>query len=566
MADRAWEEVLKLAAEDAIPSASTLKQSVDGRDVTPGALSHFPRSFTFFVLPFAWSLSPAQGTSVSSARYEPESPPDLRERLRYLTAETRLTLFDRTRWLRLRTPGGPEGFEWKSFGAQFADRRTLQVAVERPWLVLFECTADRVRGARAKPTPDLESPLCTGFLIVPTHLAAVRDPGPVASPTLLDLLEFNERFRFLERHYDDHAAARRDMLGKYPCGDSTIGDIEDADPADTSASYRLLWQEMLEYPAQLEPGGPLFRVIRSEPSKPSTNGEWPPWHVHSDNRAFVWTCATLADDSLDPLRPGQAAPVASGWWVKLLNVDEPPAVTSDVVAEGARITAFERDWIDRHTYRRWLEGGHLYGFCHHGGAHLRGTDRGAPATHRHFATMYLDQILLLLYLRTTTFRLSLSLARTSARAADRPEDDRAFASSIMRLRRDLALVTNLYRYPLLSNQQQGIELYELARDALDVDPLFMEVHEQLKTTDDFLTSREQTTLSHAANRLGQIAMYAGVAGLVIALHQIPADPWVAAVQRILLPDHALTSISLFLCLLLGTLLARVLWSRMTRRR
>ena len=39
------------------------------------------------------------------------------------------------------------------------------------------------------------------------------------------------------------------------------------------------------------------------------------------------------------------------------------------------------------------------------------------------------------------------------------------------LRRDFAMFTNLYEFPLLSNQQQGVEMYEKARENMDVGQL-----------------------------------------------------------------------------------------------
>ena len=252
-------------------------------------------------------------------------------------------------------------------------------------------------------------------------------------------------------------------------------------------------------------------MVTRDPGAPT------PWSVYADDRAFTWTCASVEERHLIELTRGSTRKDENGWWVKLANIDPAPGTSDD----GAALTPFERDWIRDHTYRRWLDGEPptLYGYCYHGGAQLRGENHSPVRTNRHFETMYLDQVLLLLYLRACTFRFSESLGDASAASCN--GDDGDFSERMTELRRDFAVFTNLYRFPLLSNQQQGVELYELAHRAMDVKVLFDETHAQIRATDEFLTLTRQLDDAKNAERLNHLVLIATAALLGLELRHLP---------------------------------------------
>jgi hypothetical protein len=139
-----------------------------------------------------------------------------------------------------------------------------------------------------------------------------------------------------------------------------------------------------------------------------------------------------------------------------------------------------------------------------------------PPTWRHFGGMYFDQALLLLYLRITLFRFSYELSQLSSHARRQHKNAKAMeelAENFESLRQDFALFTNLYQFPLLSNQQQGIELYTLCRQRMDVKELFDEVQAEIDATHEFLSLCAQTKLADLSSRLAVV----GTAGLLIGL-------------------------------------------------
>lgn len=490
-----------------------------------------PASFSRFVLPFRYSLreicGPAAGPPGNSwPFYRLLSCSDLdpgSHRRHYLTRDTASVLFSRAAWFELMRPG-PQG------GAiEFSARRraggdgTYRVRVLPPRLVLFEYPG---RDGSIAPSgePDV---LGTGFLLVDLTF-----PDPSAGPTLEDLQELNEVFRIWRRPFDGHDRERgyREILGDCPL-DLTLGApagtpgfrvadaSADGDPGRGEPdAYLDRWIPLLDVPLQapvrrrkeraflLFPGGAdgwhdRVRAWCRDPLVPD-----PGWAVYSDSRAFVWTCA-LVYDGAGAFHSGESGDEGSAgepWedrrWIELLNVD-PPGYAGEEPGRFLRDVARER------TYVRWAHLGTLYGFTVHSGAMLASPVE-SPALHRHFAESYFDQTLLLLYLRITSLRFSETLTSLTAklrgeggRRPDRGGWEEDFAS----LREDFAVFTNLYEFPRVSNQEQGIEMYTLARKVLDVEEFFDELEDEIRSAHEYLAMAVSSRQSAEMTRLTWIA-------------------------------------------------------------
>jgi hypothetical protein len=200
--------------------------------------------------------------------------------------------------------------------------------------------------------------------------------------------------------------------------------------------------------------------------------------------------------------------------VKLLNVDKPG---NDEWATHENITRFEQKWAEDRTYLRWAEGESFYGFNYHSGAML-GPEWSDPPLWKHFGQMYFDQVLILLYLRVALFRFSTELSKISARARNigYRRGVELLRGEFQNLRLTFALFQNLYQFPLLSNQQQGVEMYTLARQHLDVNDLFCEVQEEIHSSHEFLAVEEAGKLSKVTARLTVVATVGLILGLVFS--------------------------------------------------
>ena len=463
-----------------------------------------PASYTRFILPFAYSptlCGERQGLYV----YKPSPPADIWRR-NYLTAETAAVLFGRARWLELKGTEPPPGHIRRK-------AKTITVRVEPPRLVLFEWPAQPDVQAQDGPS----DPLQIGFLIVEASFPLQQEP-----PDLDDLLAFNEKFRYWQRPYERHEdiAGYRDFLARHPS--NIQGPSRLVRDAELSEIYFGRWASLLTFPIE-DSAGKRWRLFpeawerQAQSWVESEQQLWDSgWIVYTDSRAFVWTCAIVEQGGkalAEAFHTPTCEASAFGHWIKLLNVDE-PGQTPDMTHKS---TAFERDWARKRTYHRWEEQGTFYGFNYHCGAML-GPPLQTPPLWQHFGHMYFDQTLLLLYLRVGSFSFSRQLSRISAQVRDTTAaDEKAgfdkWRQAFEHLRWDFAMFTNLYEFPLLSNQQQGVEMYEKARENMDVGQLFREIQEEIRSSHEYLEMQAGQEQTHMSTRLTVVA----TVGLAIGL-------------------------------------------------
>jgi len=471
-------------------------------------------SYSRFVLPFAYAPEPIAG-GAQAPSFIPAEPVNRDGREAYLTEETARVLFKRARWLRLEDPS----HTWpQRVTLQFRDGFHWAVGISAPWFVLFEWPEN---GARACDADVLQ----TGFLIVEVHFAKDSgDPGdPWRGPILDDLLELNELFRYWRRPFPEHPdRGYKDLLGPLRIGlaGDTDETIANCTRADAEWIYTGRWSSLLDVPVRID--ATTWRLVRAGTGVRSQPEDWA---VYSDNRAFMWSCASVLDGghglerafgepSLEPWRFGH--------WVKLMNVDEPAksgrdrrGCTEALERRTNGSTSFEQEWARERTYRRWVHEGTYYGFTYHSGALLARPDHGLPVWH-HFGQMYFDQVLLLFYLRVTLFRFSRELTQFSERMRDcrqTGEGIEGWQEEFQLLRQAFTIFTNLYQFPLISNQQQAIEMYALAREHMDVNGLYGEIQEEIHHTHDYLAAQTSLGLAHTTTRLTVVATL----GLVFAL-------------------------------------------------
>lgn len=482
-----------------------------------------PASFSRFALPFAYQLASWPGSCPRGLFFEPESLDSEAQaaRLRYLTSETADVLFRRAGWFRL-TGGADSTVPWQQFSVPFL-RRSGQYTVEikPPQLVLFEL-------AGAPPKDEQTDLLATGFLLIDLFF-----PDPGAAPGLAELIELNELFRYWHQPFRGHAergsATGRSylqVLAELPLeigqGSSKVGNAWPFDP------YLDRWLSLLKLPIQLD--NTTYRRLFSDDwhkasetaLKNPGKSTGPSWLAYADSRAFVWTCA-IVEGGLEslPAMWGVDGAAGRGHWVKLLNVDPPGT-------EPKKTTPFEREWAASRTYHRWEDSGTVYGFTYHSGALLAPPDSGLPL-HRHFAEQYFDQVLLLLYLRVTSFRFSRALSEMTGRARSQKDgEEKAWWRDFGALRKEFAFFTNLYQFPLISNQQQGVELYALAREQLDVEKLFREIQAEVQSTHDYFeieAAKDQNALTNRLTLTASVGLAIGVVTGILGMNVISPLGW-----------------------------------------
>ncbi|MGZ8901982.1 MAG: hypothetical protein ACXW0H_00380, partial [Methylobacter sp.] len=438
-----------------------------------------PASFSRFVFPFAYRLEKSN-ESPQGLFYKQNDGSTHQHRKKYLTNETALVLFERAKWFEV-DPQAWQNTPWRETNDIIVTLKTgdFNIKMLPPALVLFEF------GKPQQTTGN--NTLQTGFLYVDIWF-----PEQSPTPSFDDLLLFNEVFRYFdmpyEGHIDDYKRCFKNIPIEYQ-NNNEYRKLDDADCEDRE-SYFVRWLNLLNIPIKhdgkhytLIPGTAMDAakqwIYRSEINKESCL-------VHVDNRCYVWTAAIINEGGC-ALNKAFNNPLSRelhahhyGHWIKLLNIDAPASTPQETHND---ISDFAKEWAGAKTYQRWEHKGNWYGFNNHSGVTLLDS---ASEKHlcRVFREQYFDQTILLLYLRTTLFSFSRKLSFIIHDQKGQNENDQ-WLGQICQLRKEFSRFAILYQFPSLSNQQQAIEMYALARECLDIDELYREVQEEIANTHDF---------------------------------------------------------------------------------
>jgi hypothetical protein len=94
------------------------------------------------------------------------------------------------------------------------------------------------------------------------------------------------------------------------------------------------------------------------------------------------------------------------------------------------------------------------------------------------------------------------------------------------LRWDFTMLENLYVFPLLSNQQQAIEMYAIQRPLMDITDLYQEIAQKIRSSDELLDSHLDRKQSKQALCLNWIAGLGFFFSLALAVEQV----WLGAAE------------------------------------
>jgi hypothetical protein len=452
--------------------------------------------------PFNWMKS-AEPTSEMIKEINADSRPafinQVREehspiwRLQYFMPETNAILYERAHWFELIDPDGAKaqklpGSQGLTCCIPTETEKQNPIPLRLHWarLILFEY-------------PDLaENREVKSIGFAQNGILAMKLGFDIGSlPTLNHLLFLNEAFRYYKIPFYRHPEIlkRHDILPGLPGPHEDIAKIE---------SYWEMWDSLLSLPLQIgesaydlmpeewhknakiqamggEKAGsfPVFNDLKESAliSSSMRGREIQTWDVYPDNRAFVWTCAKLSpkaengflpDFSDENLKSSTVDSAMLKLWYALLNVDAKPE----------DIDSFRFNWLRDRTYSRWAKAGTLFGFNNYSVA-LMGIPRDSVVFH--FESIYLDMGMMLLQARTSLFRISQRISLdTQKRIRDKKE--KCWEKRFRDLRGEFAAFVNLYHFPMLSTQQQGIEMYAKMRKWFDIDDIFSEVKSEIEST------------------------------------------------------------------------------------
>jgi hypothetical protein len=504
---------------------------------------------------------------------DPSTMEDIWARSAYFTVDTSYVLFRRTKWLKLQ-PADESDKTWSNFSYSAPPitegvNREIEVEIAPPQVVLFE-TVELKPCSRDKRLPQ------TGFLIMDFRLKP-KDVGDAACIYLEDILAFNDQVRCLwglsefenfkyavlmgqcEQLYSPPRKFDKSTVAKWQ--QDKLADLRLECPANEGVApvpihHLSLWESAVLNPvARPNEKKKLWLIDRTMRDSArawasrctdkaafangsncpiagvaASMGSHTGWLATTDYRAYVWIFAYLEQSLSRRFERTPDRPEIYGHWVKFLNVDSPGGLYWQGKSEagGAELevndtSSFERDWARARTYARWAHLDSYYGFTPHSGALLCASWNPHLNLGKHFRTMYFDQVLLLLYLRICAFDFSLHLARIGADLRDelrrRPNSRKVIEKHrkvFGEVRREFMSFVSLYQFPLLSTQQQGVEMYTLARQRMDVDELFRDIANEIDTADRVIVTHSGQNVSDRIELLTFLGLPIAVLSLILS--------------------------------------------------
>jgi len=137
----------------------------------------------------------------------------------------------------------------------------------------------------------------------------------------------------------------------------------------------------------------------------------------------------------------------------------------------SRYSAF---WIAYDNPEGWNDNGRIHG--------------GLDYLFDHHDSMYLKLFLMVTFYRASLMKLSEDLSRLDPGHGKSSRANRDLLDHIKRTHKDVITFTNKHWFSELTNQDQGIEIYDMMRRAFRLDELFNELKADLQRTDAFVDS------------------------------------------------------------------------------
>ena len=153
---------------------------------------------------------------------------------------------------------------------------------------------------------------------------------------------------------------------------------------------------------------------------------------------------------------------------------------------------FLRNCITPLTYKRWYQYGTQYGYTRFSAIYSGFGAFFKDETFNHFNKMYYQLTLIALFYRVSLLDFLERLSKTTQCLIRRFWKD-----NFNKLRKDFVRFTNIYWFQELTNQDQGIEIFDLHKKAFQFEELYSEIKEEIKHADELMTQifqRRVTTI------------------------------------------------------------------------
>jgi hypothetical protein len=170
---------------------------------------------------------------------------------------------------------------------------------------------------------------------------------------------------------------------------------------------------------------------------------------------------------------------------------------------------FMRRQMRKHLYTRWEHYGTLHGFC-------RYTDATTlfgryDLLENNFRTVYYMMSIIALYYRCALIDFA---DRSSLVTTELVKDWKDKKGSARKLRKDFLTFSNVWYFRELTNQDQGIEMFDMQRQAYELDELYEGVKEEIERLNAFVELEQDKKETKAINKLTEAGLPIAFLGVI----------------------------------------------------
>jgi len=200
------------------------------------------------------------------------------------------------------------------------------------------------------------------------------------------------------------------------------------------------------------------------------------------------------------------------------TIDEHEALFSrimyvDQAGEGyAYQKKFIRKKMNNLVYRRWSNGGSLYGYTRYSSAYTGFGDFFGDKLFQDFNSMYYQLALISLYYRSSLISFSDEVAQTTQQLVNK-KDQTSDRELFLKLKADFMQFSNLYWFQEVTNQDQGIEIFKLYKKSFEFETMYKQIKEEIDRGDEYLNTLQQIELNVFTTNFSRYGLV--LAGLAI---------------------------------------------------
>lgn len=180
---------------------------------------------------------------------------------------------------------------------------------------------------------------------------------------------------------------------------------------------------------------------------------------------------------------------------------------------------FTKKMIAQNTYKRWEHYNTKTGFSRYSGAFLYFGHE--EYLHRPFASMYYQMFLLIVYYRSCLIRFADQIASISKQFTkvdiELLNPSSQFLKQLSSLHGRFMKFMNVHWFKEVTNQDQGIELFSLMRQAFDLDDMYAQVKEEIERADELVQLLHQKKIERFHKHMTILGVIISIAAMIAAI-------------------------------------------------